>query len=213
MVVEVAVAASDWVEVALLVLVAACWGSLTTGGDRLLSKAGRALSLFLPSLAPDAWDLWPVFCLLEKLSAAVAALLKLLRPVLMVFVLVADKGRSFFCRTVGRLFTGIVSSESLTSFEVAFGFEIGFGGVDDEDGETTGSDDRFDRDRLKTPMNLYAVGGTVWSRPLLLAAVGLADIPSGESMLVLGEILLCWMNETSDMATPITSPSASAGLE
>lgn len=75
---------------------------------------------------------------LEKLSAAVAALRKLLNPVL---VLVKDRGRSCrFIRTAGRL--------------RSFSSPLAPGGVD----EVTESGDKLLRERLKADINLKAVG-------------------------------------------------------
>lgn len=115
--------------------------------DRVRESNAAPSDTVLPP--PESCDRCPVFCLLEKLSAAVAALRRLLSPVLS---LVIDSGRSGrFCSTAGRLRAGGTSAASL-----------GGGGVADDDGETTGaagSGVRLVRERLNAAMNLKAVGG------------------------------------------------------
>ena len=91
------------------------------------------LSVLVPS------ERCSTFRRLEKLSAAVAALRKLLRPVL---VLVTDRGRSCrLRRSVGRL--------------RSFSSPLAPGGVD----EIADSGDRLLRERLKAAINLKAVRG------------------------------------------------------
>ena len=98
---------------------------------------------------------------LDKLSAAVAALRKLLSPVL---VLVKDRGRSCrLNRTAGRLRS---FSSPLTPP----------GGVD----EVTESGDRLLRERLKAAINLKAVRG-------YSEESGVAGVWGGISMLVLSD--------------------------